>query len=164
MNKLNRIIIHHTAGTYLPNSIDRLHYHFLYGKNKLYNGLFKPDDNIDCKDEKYAAHTGGGNTGSIGVAFCGNLGFKNSLNVGDYPLLPEQLEMGYKHIAYLCKLYNIPVLPQSVITHYEFGQANPKTSSYRKIDITFLPTDPSLNPGQVGNKIREKIHWYYERL
>ena len=37
MNKLKRIIIHWTAGTYKPNSLEKEHYHFLveYSKNPM---------------------------------------------------------------------------------------------------------------------------------
>ncbi len=33
---------------------------------------------------KYAAHTGGGNTGSIGVSMCAMSGFKSPSYVGDF--------------------------------------------------------------------------------
>lgn len=164
MSKLERIIIHWTAGTYIPNDVDRSHYHFLItGAGKIENGKFKPEDNLNCKDGKYAEHTGGGNTGSIGIAFCGMLGFKNKDNVGSFPLQQIQLEAGYKFIAELCKKYKIPITPQSIMTHMEFGLAHPKTTSSGKIDICFIPYNPSLHPMQIGNYIRGKVNWYKDK-
>ena len=81
--KIKRIIIYWTAGGWFPNATDKEHYHFLIDKNgKTINGKHKVEDNINCNDGKYAAHCGGGNTGSIGVAMCGMLNFKNSKNIG----------------------------------------------------------------------------------
>ena len=72
---MKRIIIHWTAGTYQPNNTDFEHYHYLVnGDGMVINGKFKPEDNLNCNDGKYAAHTGGGNTGSIGIAMCGMSG------------------------------------------------------------------------------------------
>ena len=64
------------------NALDRLCYHFLVDKNgKIYKGVFAPENNEICISNKYAAHTGGGNTGSIGVAMCAMAGFKNISNI-----------------------------------------------------------------------------------
>lgn len=72
-----RIILHWTAGTNYPNTTDLQHYHFLIDKDgKVYNGVYTPEDNLNCYDGKYAQHTGGGNTGSIGIAVCGMAGYK----------------------------------------------------------------------------------------
>ena len=49
------------------------------------------------------------------------------------------------------------------MTHYEFGQQNKKTSSYGKIDITYLPPYPDIKPQDCGTFIRTKVNWYYKR-
>lgn len=157
---MKRIIIHWTAGTNYPNSTDFQHYHYTIDKDGVVKpGKYKPEDNLNCYDGKYAAHTGGGNTGSIGVAFCGMLGFKNSNNPGNFPLTFKQVEAGFKFCAELCKKYNIPI--NNVMTHYEFGKLNPKTTSAGKIDIIYLPCYPNVSASQMGIFIRQKIHWYY---
>ena len=56
--------------------------------------------------------------------------------------------------------YSIPVSPSNVITHYEFGQKNPKTTSFGKIDITYLPPYPWVAKDDIGSFIRTKIRWY----
>ena len=54
---MKRIIIHWTAGTYSPNSVELEHYHYLIGFEKLpsergiiHTGKCKPEDNLCCTD------------------------------------------------------------------------------------------------------------------
>ena len=156
---MNKIIIHWTAGTNYPNSVDLEHYHYLIARDGcIINGKYKPEDNLNCNDGKYAQHTGGGNTGSIGVAFCGMAGFKDAQNVGKFPLTYNQVEAGFKLCAELCKKYNIPI--SNVMTHYEFGKNHPNTTSAGKIDIIHLPCYPNVSKTEMGTFIRQKIHWY----
>ncbi len=171
MNGLKRIIIHWTAGTYTPNNVEKEHYHFLIEYIKepkeiavIRNGKFKPEDNLNCYDGKYAAHAGGGNTGSIGVAICAMLGFKDYRHIGNYPIKPIQMEVCYELCAKLCKEYQIPVKRDNIMTHYEFGRKNPQTSSKGKPDIMYLASNPSLPSNKIGDFIRGKILWYYKKL
>ena len=158
-----KIIIHWTAGGYKPNSTDLKHYHYLVDADGVINqGIYEPEDNLNCNDGKYAAHTGGGNTGAIGVGMCGMLGFKNKGSVGAYPLKSKQVEACFKLCAELCKKYNIPV--ENVWTHYEFGKNHPTTTSSGKVDIIYLPPYPDVKANEVGGFIRNKVRWYLERL
>lgn len=158
---MKRIIIHWSAGVYYPTEFEKEHYHFLVDKDgNVHNGKFKPEDNEFCKVGKYAAHTGGGNTGSIGVALCAMAGFKNKNSVGNYPILKKQFESAMEFCAKLCRKYKIDVTPQTVMTHYEFGVKNPKTTSAGKIDIIYLPPYPWVAQVEIGSFIRSKIKWY----
>lgn len=162
---MKRIIIHWTAGTYQPNTTDYEHYHYLInGQGLIIEGKYKPEDNLNCNDGKYAAHTGGGNTGSIGVACCGMAGYKDRLNVGQYPLTAPQIESMFNYVAKLCKKYNLDITSDTVMTHYEFGKKNPKTTSAGKIDITYLPSYHWVKSEDVGEFIRGKVRWYYAHL
>lgn len=162
---MKRIIIHWTAGSGSPNSIDKKSYHYLIdSKGGVHNGIFKPEDNENCTDGKYAAHTGGGNTGSIGVALCGMFGFTSIKNTGKYPLNKVQCEAAFKHIAKLVKKYNISINSNTVMTHYEFGLKNQSTSSRGKIDIIFLPPYPDVKTSEIGDFIRNKVKWYLTHL
>ena len=165
MTKLCRIVLHWSAGAYYPNQTDLEHYHFLIDKDgKIYNGKFKPEDNENCYDGKYAAHTGGGNTGAIGVSMCGMYNFHNRNNVGNYPLTKIQLEACFKLCAELSKKYNIPNMPNTIFTHYEFGKKHPETTSKGKIDIIYLPPYPEIKQDDVGVFIRNKIKWYATKI
>lgn len=165
MSGLYKIIIHWTAGTNKPNATDKQHYHFLIdGNGNVTKGTHTVYDNVNCTDGNYAAHVGGGNTGAIGVALCGMLGFKNAKNVGKYPLTAKQCERAFKLIAELSKQYGIPIDKNHVMTHYEFGLKHPKTSSYGKIDIIYLPPYPTIKANEVGAYIRNKSVWYSKHI
>lgn len=158
---MDRIIIHWTGGIGKPNQHEKECYHFLIdSEGKKHDGFCKPEDNENCYDGKYAQHTGGGNTGSIGVSLCGMLDYHGPGDIGKYPLTQVQCEAAFKFIAELCKKYNIPITSKTVLTHYEFGRTHPTSSSYGKPDITFLPPYPWIEKQNVGNFIRNKVRWY----
>ncbi len=158
---MNKIIIHWTAGSGVPNSVDLRHYHFLIDKfGRINNGIFKPEDNENCNDGKYAPHTGGGNTGAIGVALCGMLNFICPDNVGAYPINKIQCETMFNSVAKLATKYNIRIDSNHIMTHYEFGQKNPQSTSYGKIDIIYLPPYPEIKKENIGDFIRNKVKWY----
>lgn len=158
---MKRIILHWTAGRFYPTEYEKQFYHYLIDKSgKVYNGKYLPEDNLNCSDGKYAAHTGGGNTGSVGVAMCAMAGFKSKNNCGEFLITPVQFEACMKFCAELCDRYSLPISSNTVMTHYEFGLKNPNTTSAGKIDITYLPSYPWVDKNDVGNFIRSKIRWY----
>lgn len=162
---MKRIILHWTGGGHQPNKTDFEHYHYLVNCDGLIvMGRYTVDDNRNCVDGKYAKHTGGGNTGSIGVAMCGMYGYQNRKTVGSYPLTKKQCEATFKLIAKLCIIHDLNVTPQTVFTHYEFGKKNPNTSSAGKIDITYLPPYPEQAKDKIGDFIRNKVRWYKSQM
>ncbi len=162
---MNKIIIHWTAGAYTPNSTDLRHYHYLIDKNGRINcGIFRPEDNENCNDGKYAQHTGGGNTGAIGVALCGMYGFSSATKLGCYPLTKIQCEALFSFVAKLSKKYKIKIDNNHIMTHYEFGLKNPKTTSAGKIDIICLPPYPQIKQQKIGDFIRSKVLWYSTKI
>lgn len=150
-----RIIIHHTAGLYQPNSIDTNAYHYLItDTGGIVQGKFTVEDNENCTDGKYAAHTLKGNTGSIGIAACCNIGFSLSKpKATNYPLTSIQFNTICKLCAKMCIKYSIN--PNMIFTHYGFDKF--KGIKQGKVDITYLPFKPELNPDQVQQYFREKI-------
>lgn len=160
---MKRIIIHWTAGGFVPTAYEKEHYHYLVdGIGKIHIGKFKPEANLLCKKGMYAAHTGGGNTGSIGVSMCAMANFKNKNNQGSFPITKIQFEATMKFCAKLAKKYDIKVTPETVLSHYEFGQKYPKTTSFGKIDVIFIPPYPWISKEDVGSFMRSKIRWYEE--
>ena len=136
---MKKIVIHWTAGGYYPSDYDKKYYHYLIDKDGVvHDGVFKPENNLKCVKNNYAMHTGGGNTGAIGVAMCGMFGFKNRQLVGNYSITPKQFEATMNFCAELSKKYKIEITPNNVMTHYEFGQKHPQTTSAGKIDIVYL--------------------------
>ena len=162
---VKRIILHWSAGRYYPSEFEKKYYHFLVDANgKVYKGNRQPEDNDNCSDGEYAPHTGGGNTGSIGVCMCSMYGYKSPKNQGDFPIRKIQFEACMKFCAELCKKYNLKVSKDTVFTHYEFGQANPQTTSFGKIDISYLPPYPWVGKNEIGAFIRSKVQWYLEKI
>lgn len=158
---LKYITLHWTAGGRQPNATDKQHYHYLVDYlGNVTKGTHTVYDNVNCTDGNYAAHTGGKNTDNIGIAMCGMLGFKNSKNVGKYPLTKVQCERAFKLIAEQAYKYGIPIDENHVMTHYEFGLKHPKTSSYGKIDIIYYPCYPNIKASMCGFYMRSKVNWY----
>ena len=158
---MKRIIIHWTAGGPVPTSYEKERYHYLVDSlGKVYLGKFKPEANLVCREGMYAMHTGGGNTGSIGVSMCAMAGFRSKNDLGNFPITKIQFESTMKLCAKLAKQYDIKITPENVLTHYEFGQKHPSTTSYGKIDIVYLPPYSWISKDDVGSFIRSKIRWY----
>ena len=157
-----KVCIHWTAGGLKPSPTDIEHYHFVIdGEGGVHKGRYPIENNaLIWKGKKdYARHCGGGNTRVIGVSLTGSGVSWNP------PLFTRQgFEAMCKQVASLCFEYNIPINPEHVYTHYEFGVKNPKTSSRGKIDINRIPWELQLKPQDVGNYIRTKITWYYNQL
>lgn len=161
---MKRIILHWTGGKYTPSSTDFSHYHFLVDKKgDILKGNYAPEDNLNCNDGHYAAHTGGFNTGSIGLSICSMWGYKSPKCIGDYPFLRVQGEAAWSYCATLLKKYGLKPSKDTVLTHYEVGKMLPKSSSAGKIDITFIPYEPKITAQEAGDYIRNKVRWYYER-
>lgn len=168
---MKRIIIHWAGSAYSITPHIKSCYHFIVDNlGNVTPGIFKPEDNENCADGKYAQHVGGGNTGSIGISMLGMYGFefdyKNNIprKIGPYPLTAKQCEACWKKVAQLCKQYNIPITPDTVMTHYEFGVKHPSTSSAGKPDIIYLPPFPEITRQKIGDYIRGKVKWYYEHI
>ena len=160
---MKRIIIHWTAGANKPNTHEKECYHYLVDTEAVvHKGKYTPEDNLDCTDGKYAQHTGGGNTGSVGVALCGMFTPQHDRNVRNtkYPITKIEFEKAMLLVAQLCEKYKLPITEKTVLTHYEFGRAHPNTKSADKIDITYLPCYPKLQAGEIGRFIRSKVSWY----
>lgn len=158
MTSLSRIIFHHTASTYTPNDCDKSHYHFIIdGDGKVVKGKYKPEDNLNCKDGVYAAHTGGLNTGSIGIAI-------SAMYSKDYPIKRKQVEAACKLAAELCDKYGIRITNKTVLTHAEVGKMLPHSTSAGKIDIINLPCMAVYGMVNVGNVLRNKVQWYRSHL
>jgi len=161
-----RIINHWTAGGFTPNKTDLLHYHYLIDcGGKLYKGVYPVSANDNCKANSYAAHTGGGNTKSVGLAVCGMAGFVSPQKPGNYKLSRIQIEKMFEINALILKSEGWEKADRTnLLTHYEFGKLHPFTSSAGKIDITFLPPFPSLKADEIGDFIRTKTNWYLGKI
>ena len=163
MTSLNKICLHWTAGSNKPCSTDLKAYHFVIDSDgKIYSGVHKPEDNLNCYDGNYAAHCGGGNTGCIGLSVCGMAGFNYNKKETKYPLTQKQIETLCCLTAYLSVKYGILINEKTVFTHYEFDRKKQKPEG--KIDIIYLPYLPNLQIIRVGGYLRNKAEWYRKKI
>lgn len=162
MGKLNKITVHWSVSRY-DQTFNDYHYMIKFDMNtkkaSVWKGIYKPEDNENCLDGKYAPHCKLANTGNIGVSFCAMLGYKSPKDVGKYPITREQAELMFELVAELCIKYKIDI--KEVKTHYERDRLLQKPSG--KIDIIYLPPFPDVSKERVGAFIRSKVQWYIER-
>lgn len=144
--RLSRVIVHWTAGSHRASGLDRAHYHIVIeGDGTLSRGTPSIALN-DAGGAKpgYAAHTLNCNTGSIGVALCCMAGAVESpFKPGNAPMTPIQWQALPRVVADLCRRYDIPVTPKTVLSHAEV-QPNLCIKQKGKWDISRVPPVPSL--------------------
>lgn len=122
--KMERVIVHWTGGAYVASSHDKACYHFLVqGDLSVVRGQHPITANVHIgskSSDDYAAHTRACNTRSIGVSICCMAGgVEVPFSAGKYPLTEAQWQRAAEVIADLCRTYDIPVTPKTVLTHAE---------------------------------------------
>ncbi|QEL21715.1 N-acetylmuramoyl-L-alanine amidase [Bosea sp. F3-2] len=144
--RMNRVIVHWTAGVHRASGLDRTHYHILIeGDGHLVRGSSSIALNDAGGAKKgYAAQTLNCNTGSIGVSLCCMAGATESpFNAGSAPMTRVQWEALPAVLADLCRRYSISVTPQTVLSHAEV-QSTLGIAQRGKWDISRLAFDPSV--------------------
>lgn len=161
---MKRIICHWTAGGHRASQLDKAHYHILVEKDgKLIRGTHSIADNVSTSDGVYAAHTLGINTGSIGIAVCAMANaVENPFVPGPTPMLEIQWRTLAQVASELCRAYEIPVTPRTVLGHGEV-QANLGITQKGKWDPLVLPWDPAMGRTQVGNFFRSVVQNFLDR-
>jgi N-acetyl-anhydromuramyl-L-alanine amidase AmpD len=156
---MKRVIVHWTAGTNKASLEDEQHYHYIIqGDGSIMLGAHTLKDNDNVADGKYAAHTRGCNEDSIGVSLCGMYGAVESpFKKGRYPINERQWRVMLWLVSRLAKQHNIPITPQTILTHAEV-EGTLKIKQAGKWDITRLPWDSSVvGATAVGNLMRKSI-------
>lgn len=157
--KMSRVILHWTGGPYKVTDLDKEHYHFIIGGDlSVHRGKFSVKDNESAADGKYAAHTKGCNSGSIGVSIASMAGaLESPFKPGPFPLLETQWARAAEVVAQLCAFYKIPVTDKTVLTHAEV-QPNLQIQQRGKWDVTRLPFDmKAVGPKACGDKFRSFV-------
>jgi N-acetyl-anhydromuramyl-L-alanine amidase AmpD len=143
--RMDRIIVHWTAGAHKASKLDREHYHILIeADGKLVRGIPSILLNEAPAKKGYAAHTLNCNTGSIGVSLCCMAGaLESPFKAGSAPMTRVQWESLPKVLAALCVRYGVPVTPKTVLSHAEV-QTNLGIKQRGKWDIARLAFDPTV--------------------
>jgi hypothetical protein len=154
--KMDRIIVHWTAGRHQANAGDRQHYHVLIeGDGAIIRGVPISANAAPLKPG-YAAHTRNCNSGSIGVALCGMIGAQERPFVpGAEPITQTQWDKLPLVLGDLCRFYKIPVTPRTVLSHAEVQDALGITQA-GKWDVARLPFDlGTIGATDIGNEFRD---------
>lgn len=153
--KMERIVVHWTAGNHKASALDREHYHLLIeGDGTVVQGIPSIALNQRPAKKGYAAHTLNCNSGSIGVSLCCMAGaIEEPFNAGVAPMTKVQWDALPYVLAELCRFYSIPVTPQTVLSHAEV-EPTLKIKQRGKWDITRLPFAPVKGAKAVGEVFR----------
>lgn len=157
--RLERIIVHWIAGQHRASALDRSHYHILIESD---GALVRGDCSISANGiggtGQRASHTLNCNTGSIGVSLCCMAGAKEQpFEPGKAPITVEQWVKLPQVVADLCRRYDIPVSPKTVLSHAEV-QNNLGIKQRGKWDISRLAFDPSVKGAKAcGDLLRSAV-------
>lgn len=155
--RLERIIVHWTAGNHKASDLDRSHYHVLIeGDGKLVRGLHPISANAVGASGARANHTLNCNTGSIGVSLCAMAGaVERPFSAGKAPVTVAQWDVLPAVLAELCRRYSIPVGPRTVLSHSEV-QGTLGIKQNGKWDIARLPFSHLTGATVIGDDFRAK--------
>lgn len=161
---MNRIIMHHSAGPGRVTDMDRQHYHRIVdAQGVVHSGNHPIADNApgrSLQTGKYAAHTRGLNTGSIGVAIAAMAGARWNDPRGSTFSFPTQVQMDefIKEVARLAFRYNIPVTPKTILSHAEV-QITLGVKQAGKWDFDYDPFGQTVSrdPIEIGDRLRSLI-------
>lgn len=143
--RIERMIVHWTAGGHRASATDKGHYHILIeADGKLVRGAPSIAANGIGGSGPRANHTLNCNTGSIGVALCCMAGaVERPFRAGSAPMTAVQWKTLGDVLADLCRRYGVPVTPKTVLSHAEV-QSNLGIKQRGKWDIARLAFDPSM--------------------
>lgn len=162
----NRIIMHHTGGTGIANSVDKRAYHSITQRDgETVKGTHPYSANaLGAKlvPGKYAAHTKGLNTGSIGKAVAAMAGgqWADPKACLHFPTA-HQMDSFLKDVAKDAKFFGIDVNPRTVLSHAEV-EVTLGIKQNNKWDFDYDPYGLYIgrNPVYVGDMLRERIRGY----
>lgn len=156
--RMDRVILHWTAGANKASDHERDDYHILVNSDSvLVRGKKSIKDNVSTSDGVYAAHTKNYNTYSIGVALCGMAGaIESPFHAGTAPINEVQWKTGARVAAELCKKYGIPLNKAHVLSHGRV-QANCGVAQEGKWDVCELPWNRSIHQEAVDEAFRKEV-------
>lgn len=153
--KVERIVVHWTAGGHTASLFDRAFYHLLIeADGSVKRGL------IPIGQAPWPSHTRGLNTHSVGIALCamGNA-VEWPFHAGGCPVTVAQAEALPQVSAQVLKAYGLPVTPRTQLCHAEVTDTY-GILQHGKWDIGWIPGIPlpggRPNAALIGHWVREK--------
>ncbi|WP_172332573.1 peptidoglycan-binding protein [Mangrovicoccus sp. HB161399] len=164
--KMDRIIVHWTAGAHNPSPDDKKHYHILIdSEGRVHRGKHAISANVPpLRSQSYAAHTKNKNSRSIGVSCCAmHNARERPFHAGSFPLTRAQWDALAHVCAELCLRYGIAVSRQTVLGHGEV-QDILGVPQDGKWDPMVLPWAPGRPFREVGDELRGMTRDWQARL
>ena len=159
VDKIQRIVMHWTAGAHDVTRWDVDHYHeIVSGDGIRVVGNCSPEDNLDLTEDRYAGHTKDLNAGSIGLSMaCMKGAIETPFYIGECPMTERQLDVFCKMVAEYCLRYDLPVTDETVLSHAEV-EPTLRVTQTGKWDITVLPGMTYVgDPVAVGDILRDRV-------
>lgn len=166
------IIWHWTGGAHKANAVDRRSYHHLIeqhatrvrhiagvpAERNMRSLVGVPSAHNDPEDG-YAAHAGGLNTGTIGLALCGMRGATDlrpgrDVVPGPSPITLHQVRALLGASASFAFAHGLPVTEETFLGHHEVRRVY--GVGVAKWDVSWLP-GLNLAPHDVGPYLREQL-------
>lgn len=161
--RMNRIVVHHTAGGLMPSAFDLKHYHrVIDGDGKVHAGTHAIAANAPGRvltSGTYAAHTRGLNTGSIGVAIAAmaNAEWRDPRACAAFPRA-VQVDAMIADVASLCVDHSIAPDRRTVLSHAEVETTMGITQA-GKWDFDYDPfgVQDTRDPVAIGDMLRARV-------
>jgi len=169
MGYMNRIVLHHSGGSYKPNATDKTHYHeIIDGDCQTVEGFHAVEDNAPGRSlvsGGYAAHTLNLNSGAIGLCVACMHGAEWSKPYASNPPTSPQMDALLKRAAYWSVFYGIPPSRVNILTHAEV-QITLGVAQRQKWDFDYDPYRKitGRDPIEIGDFIRSRVSAYRQDL
>jgi hypothetical protein len=180
--KPRRIILHWTAGLHRANSGELQRYHLCLehlehlepsitsGFRTVWRQGVPLERNMrslsgvrpaHLSPRGYAAHTGGFNSYSIGVAYCGmaeavDYRPRRPVDPGTEPITAHQVEGMVEGLVELCRMYQLEPIPEQLFDHWEAHHLHGREQRGGVWDCQWVPGE-ELRRGEVGDWMRERV-------
>lgn len=159
--KMERIVIHWTAGGPQPSLLDKSHYHFLVAQDgNVHKGVYSVKANarpFRAIPGTYAAHALNFNAGAIGISLCGMAGATESpFRAGPYPIRESQWIVASQVAAECCLKYGIDPAIYAVCQHGEI-EKRWGVKQKQKWDVCKLPWHFDWTHDQVERDFRLRV-------
>jgi hypothetical protein len=161
--RVDRIVLHWTAGRYSPSDYDRRHYHCLIdGEGHAVRGGFEAGQT--------APSTRNLNTGTYAISIAAMFGAREGGPYGEFPMTRLQYERAAQAAAEVVAAYDLAITPGTVLSHeevtYVYGPlASPPGPEHLRQrgrwDVSQLPWERPHRPKrEVWYSFRSKVAWY----
>lgn len=161
---MNRLIWHHTGGGYTPSPLDLRHYHgVIDGDGQVVPGLHPVSANAPgqpLRPGRYAAHTRGLNTGSIGLSVAAMAGaqWRDPFGSTRHPVRPVQIDALIVESARLCLRHGIAPHRRTTLSHAEV-ETTLGVRQEEKWDFDYPPRGGPgpRDPLAIGDELRAEL-------